>query len=139
MGGNAKPVDRQLVSLVKELDAKGKDQEFSPPKWTVELSAELQEAVDSFCIEELRELGFSVTIADPAQPDCPLVACSAGFTTMTGYSVQETVGRNCRFLMQGVPDEYIDNDTRSQCRLFCDGMEQQNKGEVLCAQTNARK
>ena len=39
-----------------------------------------------------------ITIADFTQPDQPLIYANVGFETMTGYSVQETVGNNCRFL-----------------------------------------
>lgn len=39
--------------------------------------------------QEVYDLEFSVTVADPTQPDCPLVACSTGFTELTGYSVQD--------------------------------------------------
>ncbi len=39
-----------------------------------------------------------VTISDVTQPDYPLIYANAGFEQMTGYSQQEVVGRNCRFL-----------------------------------------
>jgi len=54
-----------------------------PLHWNTKMSAELQQVVDAFCIEEMYSLGFSVTVADPSQPDCPLVACSTGFTELT--------------------------------------------------------
>jgi len=41
---------------------------------------------------------FSVSIADPSQPDMPLVAVSPAFEAMTGYPCAEIVGLNCRFL-----------------------------------------
>jgi hypothetical protein len=41
---------------------------------------------------------FSVSIADPSQPDVPLVAISPAFEKMTGYKCEEVVGKNCRFL-----------------------------------------
>jgi len=131
-----------------------------PLHWNTRCSSELQAVVDSFCMDELYTLGFSVTVADPSQPDCPLVACSTGFTELTGYSVQEIVGRNCRFLLNGVPSSLIDEGTRMKCRGFC--MTSKNgeeylgeteqlpeglmkpwvelpKGELICVQTNARK
>ncbi|CAE7389929.1 wc-1 [Symbiodinium pilosum] len=95
-----------------------------------------------------------------SKPDCPLIACSAGFTELTGYSVQEIVGRNCRFLLNGVPSNLIDEATRVKCRAFCmsssvgeeytgapdnlpDGLQKPwvelPKGEMICVQTNARK
>jgi len=133
---------------------------YGPMHWNTRCSAELQQVVDTVCIDEVTNLGFSVTIADPSQPDCPLVACSIGFTELTGYSVQEIVGRNCRFLLNGVPQNLIDDETRMKCRAFCitiaEGEEYHDdteqildgiskpwielpKGEIICVQTNARK
>lgn len=37
-------------------------------------------------------------ISDPRLPDNPIVACNEAFLTLTGYSRDEVVGRNCRFL-----------------------------------------
>jgi len=42
----------------------------------------------------------SVTVADPNLSDAPLVCCSDGFETLTGYSRSEATGTNCRFLNQ---------------------------------------
>ena len=39
-----------------------------------------------------------VTISDPHLPDNPIIYANAGFERLTGYSGQEVVGRNCRFL-----------------------------------------
>ncbi|WCN36955.1 SpoIIE family protein phosphatase [Aneurinibacillus uraniidurans] len=39
-----------------------------------------------------------VTISDPRLPDNPVIFANKGFETLTGYSVDEVVGRNCRFL-----------------------------------------
>lgn len=44
---------------------------------------------------------FAVTIADPRGEDCPLIAVSHEFETMTGYARSEVVGVNCRFLNEG--------------------------------------
>lgn len=131
-----------------------------PLHWNTRCSAELQAVVDSFCVEDLYNLGFSVTVADPSQPDCPLVACSMGFTELTGYAVNEIVGRNCRFLLNGVPSNLIDDETRVKCRSFCVSVAQGEeysgsteqlpagmqkpwvdlpRGEMICVQTNARK
>nr|AHZ63853.1 phototropin [Welwitschia mirabilis] len=37
-------------------------------------------------------------VADATKPDYPIMYASAGFSEMTGYSVNEVIGRNCRFL-----------------------------------------
>jgi len=39
-----------------------------------------------------------VTISDPSLPDNPVIYANAGFERLTGYSVDEVIGRNCRFL-----------------------------------------
>ncbi|OLT14655.1 hypothetical protein BJF78_18045 [Pseudonocardia sp. CNS-139] len=42
------------------------------------------------------DVSFSIT--DPQLPDNPLVWVNPSFSTLTGYSREEVVGRNCRFL-----------------------------------------
>ncbi|MEC9463797.1 MAG: PAS domain-containing protein [Pseudomonadota bacterium] len=39
-------------------------------------------------------------ITDPQQPDNPIIFCNEAFATLTGYSRDELIGRNCR-LLQG--------------------------------------
>ncbi|GLC36858.1 hypothetical protein PLESTM_000511500 [Pleodorina starrii] len=46
-------------------------------------------------LDALRE---GITIADPWAPDQPIVYTNRAFLAMTGYSREEVVGRNCRFL-----------------------------------------
>lgn len=52
---------------------------------------------------ELRDRALSataegVTIADARLDDNPLIYANAGFERLTGYSIEEVLGRNCRFL-----------------------------------------
>ncbi|CAK9102781.1 Blue-light-activated histidine kinase 1 (EL360-LOV-histidine kinase) (EL360-LOV-HK) [Durusdinium trenchii] len=159
--------DDGTIGALPHFSSDGRDPSFSrqesshgPLRWNTRCSTELQNVIDTFFIEELYELGFSVTLADPSKADCPLIACSAGFTELTGYSVQEIVGRNCRFLLNGVPSNLIDDTTRVKCRAFCmsstmgeeytgasenlpEGLQKPwvelPKGEMICVQTNARK
>ncbi|MCL6546448.1 MAG: PAS domain-containing protein [Bryobacteraceae bacterium] len=39
-----------------------------------------------------------ITITDPSLPDNPLIYVNQGFERLTGYTAQEVLGRNCRFL-----------------------------------------
>lgn len=39
-----------------------------------------------------------VTLSDPDLPDNPIVFANAVFERMTGYTQEEIIGRNCRFL-----------------------------------------
>lgn len=61
--------------------------------------------------EELRiktraidDADIGITIADPSQPDEPLVYVNAGFERITGYDADAAVGRNCRFLQGEATD-----------------------------------
>lgn len=65
---------------------------------------ELDPASQPFRI--LETLNYGVVVADARRPDFPVVYCNAGFETITGYSRQEALHKNCRFLQQpgnGVP------------------------------------
>jgi len=46
-----------------------------------------------------------VTLADPDQKDLPLVYANKAFETITGYTQEETIGRNCRFLQGSEHDQ----------------------------------
>nr|AML78708.1 putative LOV domain-containing protein [Marchantia emarginata] len=48
--------------------------------------------------QALKDYEFSFVISDPRLPDNPIVYASEGFFKMTGYSREEVVGHNCRFL-----------------------------------------
>ncbi|MEJ7912715.1 MAG: PAS domain-containing protein [Chitinophagaceae bacterium] len=46
-------------------------------------------------MENARE---GITISDATQPDNPLIYVNKGFINMTGYTFEESVGKNCRYL-----------------------------------------
>nr|AML77916.1 putative LOV domain-containing protein [Sansevieria trifasciata] len=48
--------------------------------------------------DALSTLQQTFVVSDATRPDCPIMYASAGFFSMTGYSVKEVIGRNCRFL-----------------------------------------
>lgn len=41
---------------------------------------------------------LAMVLSDPRLPDDPVVWCNDAFTRLTGYPVEEVLGRNCRFL-----------------------------------------
>ena len=46
-----------------------------------------------------------ISISNPRAPDAPLVYVNPAFERMTGYTAQEVVGRNCRFLQGDATDQ----------------------------------
>lgn len=39
-----------------------------------------------------------IVIADATKPNRPLIYCNAAFVNMTGYTLEDTIGKNCKFL-----------------------------------------
>lgn len=71
-----------------------------------------------------------VTIADSRLPDNPLIYANAGFERLTGYSVQEVLGRNCRFLQGPETDPKTTERLRAAIR---------EKREITVTLLNYRK
>lgn len=49
-------------------------------------------------IQALNSANCGIIITDNTQPDNPIIYCNNAFETMTGYSYDEIIGHNCRFL-----------------------------------------
>jgi diguanylate cyclase (GGDEF)-like protein/PAS domain S-box-containing protein len=77
-----------------------------------------------------------VVITDPRQPDNPVVYVNPAFEALTGYALEEVIGRNCRFLQRedssqaalqalrdclarGLPYTGIVRNYRKDGSLFC--------------------
>ena len=84
---------------------------------------------------EADEAEMSVVFSDPNLPDNPMIFVSDEFETQTGYSPQEVIGRNCRFL-QG-PDtnpcavEAIRCALRAQTRFTIDILNYRKDGSAF--------
>lgn len=55
-------------------------------------------------------------ISDPRLPDNPIVACNDAFCELTGYPVEEVVGRNCRFLSGPATEPWLTEEIRRGVR-----------------------
>ncbi|WP_299234090.1 bacterio-opsin activator domain-containing protein [Natronomonas sp.] len=54
------------------------------------------------------EAPVGITVADPSEPDEPLIYVNEAFERMTGYDKHEALGRNCRFLQgEGTDPESV--------------------------------
>ncbi|MCZ2823071.1 MULTISPECIES: PP2C family protein-serine/threonine phosphatase [unclassified Modestobacter] len=59
---------------------------------------------------------IAFTITDPRQEDDPLVWVNPSFTRISGYSYEESVGRNCRFLQGPATEQKTVDDLRQALR-----------------------
>lgn len=57
----------------------------------------------------VRATRMPMVITDPSQPDNPIVFCNEAFQKLTGYTQDEVIGRNCRFL-QGPDTDRLSTD-----------------------------
>ncbi|WP_298469115.1 PAS domain-containing protein [uncultured Erythrobacter sp.] len=48
--------------------------------------------------QAMAQTRMAITLCDPHKPDLPIVFANRAFRRLTGYSEEETLGRNCRFL-----------------------------------------
>ena len=49
-------------------------------------------------LDSIKHSPIATVVSDPLQSDNPLIAVNAAFCAMTGYSEEEALHRNCRFL-----------------------------------------
>ncbi|SNZ04390.1 PAS domain S-box-containing protein [Terribacillus aidingensis] len=67
------------------------------------------EVTDQFVKHAIDYVGAGVVITDPSLPDNPIIYTNRGFEELTGYTSEEIIGHNCRFL-QG--DDTSKNDVK---------------------------
>jgi PAS domain S-box-containing protein len=54
--------------------------------------------IPDWIVKALDSASCGITVADARQDDTPLIYVNRAFEIMTGYSKEEILGRNCRFL-----------------------------------------
>ena len=105
--GAASIADGKGLPLLVKYDTRLKDENYSRVE-DVEKAVAAGEGMDENAFAPARggldmattleRIQQSFVIADPSLPDCPIVFASDGFLNFTGYTREEILGRNCRFL-----------------------------------------
>lgn len=60
---------------------------------------------------------IAAVVSNPNLPDNPIVACNEAFVALTGFSRQEIVGHNCRFLSGPGTEPWLTETLRTGIRL----------------------
>ena len=86
-----------------------------------ETSTAVLEPMDFRLVAAIQAQQKSFIITDPSIPDNPIIFASQGFLDLTGYPMNEVLGRNCRFL-QGIYVCIASNIVlySSECVTLCD-------------------
>jgi len=72
----------------------------------MEFVAAKDESMIPFVLSQILDTCVNgITLSDPDQEDNPIVYVNEAFELVTGYSREETVGRNCRFLQNEDRDQ----------------------------------
>merc|ERR1719413_31594 len=61
-------------------------------------ASKVLDAPDFSFIKALQTAQQNFVVTDPSLPDNPIVYASQGFLNLTGYTLDQVLGRNCRFL-----------------------------------------
>lgn len=72
--------------------------------------------IPSDVVEFFAHARMPMTLADPDLPDCPIVLATPTFAAVTGYELDEIIGRNCRFLQGAATREEARADIRDTIR-----------------------
>lgn len=83
----------------------------------------------------LEAVSQGILITDAGQPDNPIIYVNQGFERVTGYSREEALGRNCRFLQgpstdPGVVAE-IRNALASDSAIYCEILNYRKDGSAF--------
>ena len=84
---------------------------------------------------EADETEMSVVFSDPSLPDNPMIFVSDEFEAQTGYSPEEAIGRNCRFLQGPETSEdaiqAIRHGLRAETRFMIDILNYRKDGSTF--------
>ena len=71
---------------------------------------------ENWLAQVLDSLNASIIITDPNLDDNPIIYANKRFYSLTGYSEEEVLGKNCRFLQGDIRDETVAEEMREKIK-----------------------
>nr|AML78915.1 putative LOV domain-containing protein [Athyrium filix-femina] len=104
--GGKNSIKAHVLTVTEEAEEEGGvKNSIKAPSYTVTASsrgdlvmASFKAAYKDILRDALHRAEFNFVLTDPRIEDNPIVYASDGFLQMTGYTAEEVLGRNCRFL-----------------------------------------
>jgi len=93
----SKPV-RSLVSNLRKKLPCLKIYNYYGGRYALEKYVENISDLNAFLPDILDQAKNGITITDPNEPDNPIIYVNEAFSEIFGYSMEEIIGKNCRFL-----------------------------------------
>lgn len=91
--------------MVEETDQVHRAYDDSPQRFRDNNSEDKFSGANGVLFEQaMSQTRMAVCLSDPTAPDAPIVFANRAFLELTGYSEQEVIGRNCRFLQGPATD-----------------------------------
>jgi len=101
----------QAEELMKDVSSEPSDSLITADPTS---ATKILEDPDYTLVKALQTAQQNFVITDPSLPDNPIVYASQGFLNLTGYSMEQILGRNCRFLQGPETDpEAVDKIRRA--------------------------
>jgi len=119
-GAPLKGFDGSNIGVLCAIDTQPR--EFSPEQQALlkdlaeiansELRLRLETLEKNQLAAAITHVNAGVVVTDPNQPGNPIVFCNPAFSSITGYSYEEAINRNCRFLQGPNSDTSVQEEIR---------------------------
>ena len=84
----------------------------------IDLTAPPHQAPHDIFFAAVKTTRMPMIVTDPHAPDNPIIFCNDAFTFMTGYTEQEILGGNCRFLQGPETDRSVVDQIRAAVEKY---------------------
>ena len=92
MGEDSAPLFKRDEQVDATIDQRTVDNSSNPDPESLTIDP------SELFIQATEQTRMAMIVSDPFKDDCPIIYANEAFVRLTGYTREETIGRNCRFL-----------------------------------------